>query len=197
MPGMGEEMWVELIDFFSEFVSIPNKHDIYDFYRDHAGGAIVIAFILFGIIAAVLTSIVFDVFHGLSHLWDAVPGKLVIVAFLLLCGAAAYWSKTEVPTLLEPVPVLTADQTSVVRNPVVLKWTYDGEPSDAPVVYQVESADDNEFNKLEPPQSTDGNSWFSYQEGTKWWRVRVKHGERVGQASNTEQRTTTTLMIVS
>jgi uncharacterized membrane protein YagU involved in acid resistance len=109
-------MWLHFIDFVGEFVSIPNKHDIYDFYRDHGWIAFFIAFILFVIIIAFLASIFRDVFHELMGLKGSAYGKLVIVALLVVCVALAIWSEVEVPRLLEPRPVFITNQTSFVVN---------------------------------------------------------------------------------
>jgi ABC-type amino acid transport substrate-binding protein len=76
-----------------------------------------------------------------------------------------------------------------IREPVVLNWTFGGGKSNERTLYEIAVADNQDFTHS-MTQSSDGNSWYSYQEGEQWWRVRAKTGRDVQGAWSKPLKTT-------
>jgi hypothetical protein len=174
-----------LLEVIAEILPPLNRETIYAFCRDYPLGAYVLVFCVVFAVIMFLRSIIIELSHSVSKFtasrsWSGLG--LYSVAFGIPIIAVSIVAVSFLVRLFEPVPVLDASQTDFIREPVVLKWTYSRETSEKPVYYEVEVANNPEFDNSDRSIHTDGNSWFSYRhEAANWWRVRaIVDGVRTG-----------------
>jgi ABC-type amino acid transport substrate-binding protein len=192
-----------LFDIYVAVFGHPSAEGLYAYCKANKEVAFILAFLLIVIIIAILFSSISELWHVIwraKNTWLGILGIGVVVSIVVvLSGAGEYYTIQR----LKPRPAFVPDQqTTFIREPVVLKWTYSKAKVNEHVVYQIEVADNRDFsenvnngwfnkiygwfNKISNPEQplpttdekphfheTDGTTWPSYTEGSRWWRVRA------------------------
>jgi ABC-type amino acid transport substrate-binding protein len=165
-----------LIELLGEIGPVPKGEDIYKFSYEHFWIAVFVAFGLLCLIAAVLYSSVIESFRAIYPMQLKSPLAIAFTIAIMSITGLAILCVSFVRNSLEPVPAFTAGQREFVREPVVLTWNQAALPKDEdvtePVIYQLQSARNSEFTEAVKRSKTDANTFYNFEEGVRWWRVR-------------------------
>ena len=164
-----------MFGFISWLLSNPDTS--YYFSKHHHAGACCIAFGSIVVIAAILFSSISKLCQTLRQMKETRRGLAGIICLGIIAAMLSWGSVDYVLIRLQPVPVFhPKQQTTFVRDPVELTWTFSGkaENPNEQIVYEVEAGDKQEFDPHDRLFPADSTSFYPHEKANeRWWRVRA------------------------